>query len=47
MTKSKKMKWTGQVAHMGQKKNALRILAGNPEGKRPLETPRAMWEDIF
>jgi hypothetical protein len=30
---------------MGEKKNAYRILVGNPEGKRPLGRPRCRWED--
>jgi hypothetical protein len=30
---------------MGEKRNAYRILIGNPEGKRPLGRPRHMWED--
>jgi hypothetical protein len=29
----------------GEKKNAYRILVGNPEGKRPLGIPRRKWED--
>jgi hypothetical protein len=28
-----------------EKKNAYRILMGNPEGKRPLGRPRRRWED--
>jgi hypothetical protein len=30
---------------MGEKKNAYRILVGNPRGKRPLERPRRRWEN--
>jgi hypothetical protein len=30
---------------MGEKKNAYRILVGNPEGKRPLWRPRRRWVD--
>jgi hypothetical protein len=29
----------------GEKKNAYRILVGNPEGKRPLGRPRRRWVD--
>jgi hypothetical protein len=29
----------------GEKRNAYRILVGNPEGKRPLERPRRRWVD--
>jgi hypothetical protein len=28
-----------------EKRNALRILVGKTEGKRPLGTPRRRWED--
>jgi hypothetical protein len=28
---------------MGEKKNAYRILVGNPEGKRPLGRTRSRW----
>jgi hypothetical protein len=28
---------------MGEKRNACRILVGNPEGKRPLGRPRLSW----
>jgi hypothetical protein len=34
--KSRWMRWTGHVARMGIKRNACRILVGNPKGKRPL-----------
>jgi hypothetical protein len=30
---------------MEEKRNACRILVGNPEGKRPLGRPRRRWED--
>jgi hypothetical protein len=29
----------------GEKRNAYRILVGNPEGKIPLERPRCRWVD--
>jgi hypothetical protein len=37
MIKSRRMRWAGHVARIGEKRNAYRILVGNPEGKRPLE----------
>jgi hypothetical protein len=40
MIKSRRMRWAGHVARMGEKRNAYRILVGNPEGKRPLGRPR-------
>jgi hypothetical protein len=43
--KSKRMRWTGHVARMGEKSNAYRILVGKPEGKRPLGRPRRRWDD--
>jgi hypothetical protein len=36
MIKSRRMRWVGHVARMGEKRNAYRILVGKPEGKRPL-----------
>jgi hypothetical protein len=38
--KSRRMRWTGHVARMGEKRNAYRLLVGKPEGKRPLRRPR-------
>jgi hypothetical protein len=28
---------------MGEKRNAYRLLVGNPEGKRPVETTGLVW----
>jgi hypothetical protein len=36
MMKSRRMRWAGHVARMGETRNAYRILVGKPEGKRPL-----------
>jgi hypothetical protein len=33
------------VACMGEKRGAYRILVGRPEGRRPLGRPRSRWED--
>jgi hypothetical protein len=30
---------------MGEKRNAYRILVGNPQGKRPVGRPRRRWVD--
>jgi hypothetical protein len=38
--KSRRMRWAGHIALMGEKRNAYRLLVGNPEGKRPLGRPR-------
>jgi hypothetical protein len=37
--KSRRMRWAGHVARMGEKRNAYRLLVGKPEEKRPLERP--------
>jgi hypothetical protein len=37
MIKSKRMRWTGDVAWMEGKRNTYSLLVGKPEGKRPLE----------
>jgi hypothetical protein len=41
--KSRRMRWVGHVARMGEKRNAYRLLVGNPEGKRPLGRARRRW----
>jgi hypothetical protein len=43
--KSRRVRWAGHVARLGEKRNAYRILAGKPEGKRPLGRTRRRWED--
>jgi hypothetical protein len=45
MIKSRKMRWVGHVAQMGENMNAYRILVGKPEGRRTLGKPRRRWED--
>jgi hypothetical protein len=47
MIKSRRMRWAGHVVRMGERRNAYRILVGNPEGKRPLGRPRRRWVDII
>jgi hypothetical protein len=42
--KSRRMRWAGHVARMGEKRDAYRILLGRPEGRRPLGRPRRRWE---
>jgi transcription termination factor 2 len=39
------MRWAGQVACMGEKRNSYRIFVGETEGKRPLGRPRRRWKD--
>jgi hypothetical protein len=43
--KSRRMRWVGHVARMGEERNVYRVLMGKPEGKRPLGRPRRRWED--
>jgi hypothetical protein len=43
--KSRRMRWAGHVARMGEGRNVYRVLVGKSEGKRPLERPRRRWED--
>ncbi|KAJ4442717.1 hypothetical protein ANN_04308 [Periplaneta americana] len=43
--KSRRLRWAGHVARMGEPRNAYRVLVGRPEGKRPLGRPRRRWED--
>jgi hypothetical protein len=43
--KSRRMRWVGHVARMGEGRNVYRVLVGKAEGKRPLERPRHRWED--
>jgi hypothetical protein len=43
--KSRRMRWAGHVAPMGEGRGSYRVLVGRPEGKRPLGRPRRRWED--
>ena len=43
--KSRRMRWAGHVARMGERRGVYRVLVGKPEGKRPLTRPRHRWED--
>jgi hypothetical protein len=47
MIKSRRMRWAGHVARMGEKRNAYRILVGKPEEMRPLGRPRRRWVDCI
>jgi hypothetical protein len=40
MIKSRRMRWAGHAARMGDKRNANRILVGKPEGKIRQGRPR-------
>ena len=45
VVKSRRMRWAGHVARMGEDRAVHRVLVGKPEGKRPLGKPRHRWED--
>jgi len=45
VVKSRRVRWAGHVARMGEGRCVHRILVGKPEGKRPLGRPRHRWED--
>ena len=44
VVKSRRMRWAGHVARMGEDRGVHRVLLGKPEGKRPLGRPRRRWE---
>ena len=39
------MRWAGNVARVGERRDVNRVLVGKPEGKRPLGRPRRRWKD--
>jgi hypothetical protein len=43
--KSRRMRWAGHVAHVGERRGVYMVLVGKREGKRPLGRPRCRWED--
>ena len=45
VVKSRRMRWAGHVAHMGEDRDVQRVLVGKPEGNRLLGRPRRRWED--
>jgi hypothetical protein len=42
--KSRKMRWVGHVARMGEGRGVYMVLVERPEGKRPLGRPSRRWE---
>jgi hypothetical protein len=42
--KSRRMRWAGHVARMGEERIVYKVLVGKPERKRPLGRPRLRWE---
>jgi hypothetical protein len=45
MIKSRRVRWAGDLARMGEDRYTYRIFAGKPEGKRPPRRPRRRWDD--
>jgi hypothetical protein len=45
VVQSRRMRWAGHVARMGEERGVYRVLVGKPEGKRPLGRPRRRCED--
>jgi hypothetical protein len=43
--KSRRMRWAGHVARMGEERLMYKVLVGKPEGTRPLGRPSRRWED--
>ena len=43
--KSRRLRWAGHVACIGERRGAYRTLVGKPEGRRLLGSPKRRWED--
>ena len=43
--KSRRMRWAGHVARMGEERGCIGSWGGKPEGRRPLGRPRRRWAD--
>jgi hypothetical protein len=43
--KSRRMRWAGHVARMGERRGVYSVFVRKPGGKRPLWRPRRRWED--
>jgi len=43
--KSRRMRWAGHVARMGEERGVYRTLVGKPEGRRPLGRPTRRYVD--
>jgi hypothetical protein len=42
--KSRRLRWAGHAARMGEERNVYKVLMGKPKGKRPLGRPRRRWD---
>jgi hypothetical protein len=45
VVKSRKMRWVGHMARMGEERGVHKVLVGMLKGKRSLGRPRCRWED--
>jgi len=45
VVKSRRIRWEGHMARMGEGRDVHRVVVGKPEGRRPLGRPRPRWED--
>ena len=45
MIKSRRMRWAGHVARLGERRGVYRVLLWKPEGKRTLGRPKHRWEN--
>ena len=45
MIKSRRMRWAGHVARIGDGRGVYTVLVGKRDGKRPLWRPGRRWED--
>jgi hypothetical protein len=45
VVKSRRMRWAGHVARVGEGSGVHRVLVGKPEGRRPLGRSRRRWEN--
>jgi len=45
LRKSRRMRWAGCVALMGERRGAYRVSVWKPEGKKPPVKPRHRWKD--
>jgi hypothetical protein len=43
--KPRRIRWSGHVARILERRRVYRVLVGKPEGKRRLGKPRHRWED--
>jgi len=43
--KSRRVRWAGHVARVGERRSVYRVLVGKLEGKKTLWRPRRRWED--